>query len=71
MSDLEPGTPTPEPDAAPLTRRAARDSAAANRFAPNYRRRRIIVGVVAGAVVLAIVAVIVVFTNLGDRKSVV
>jgi D-alanyl-D-alanine carboxypeptidase len=60
------GGAAPEPDV-PLTRRAVRENAAAaNRFAPDYRRRRIIVGSIAGAVVLAIVAVIAVFAILGQ-----
>ena len=69
MSDLQPGSSAPDQDA-PLTRRAARESAAsANRFTPNFRRRRIIVGSIAGAVVLAIVAVILVFVNLGPNSG--
>ncbi len=71
MSDLEPASSTSDPDAVPLTRRAARErELAANRFAPNYRRRRMIVGSIAGAVVLAIVAVIVAFAILGQGSGV-
>ena len=70
MSDLEPASSSPDPDAAPLTRRAARESETANRFAPNFRRRRIIVGAVAGSVVLAIVAVIAAFLILGPNSGV-
>lgn len=70
MSDLEPASSSPDSDAAPLTRRAARESDAAKRFAPNFRRRRIIIGAIAGAVVLAIVAVVAVFVNLGPNSGV-
>jgi D-alanyl-D-alanine carboxypeptidase len=71
VSDLEPGSWAPDPDAAPLTRRAARESAAsANRLTPNFRRRRIIVGSIASAVAIGIVTVIVVFSMLGQGGKV-
>ncbi len=63
--DPVPGAAMPRPEV-PLTRREARESAAAsNRFDPNPGRRKLLIGIVAGLVVLAIAAVVGTFLVLG------
>lgn len=53
--------------AEPLTRRAAREQVASNRFDPNPGRRRLLIGLIAGLGAVAVASVIAVFMILGSN----